>query len=501
MIKLEFFPKINNNVMKIKNYIQFLESNRSDIFLYPEKQKVNIHSTSILLIPGGHKGDPDNDFKYISRDLKSKGYNVYSLEWPEVIDLNSFADKIASQIDLIKTPFILAGYSFGFPIAWKIAQKIENNPYFQKLLISIDGTALVDDVNVHLRNSISGNPPRKIAAKSLKVYQMELAGDNSWESKQTQDDYMAFYYEWSDKLNLEMLKDLELDASSAEKNEIILWKKSSQEEYNNWKQHEIGKSKKVLEFLGKKIPSIEEIKKLSKGTSPENVWIVYDREDTGDPIFIKAVKDTVEFFIEQVTSKTGFTISKKEKLNRTKVVNICADIIKNGRQEKVSNSEVIQKMKDGSEYQVKIDTQSLQQKIEVIKDCDHNTICDKNWKDVCDIIERNFSNSYNEFLFPELIPGFTLDKYNLSEISANILDILSKQPVDETTLSRKFNVDEQVLKNELNNLLNNKLIELKIGTVNLYEITKEGDSALKDLGSKKFWSDMRLFGMTTGVKF
>ena len=80
MIKLEFFPKINNNVMKIKNYIQFLESNRSDIFLYPEKQKVNIHSTSILLIPGGHKGDPDNDFKYISRDLKSKGYNVYSLE-------------------------------------------------------------------------------------------------------------------------------------------------------------------------------------------------------------------------------------------------------------------------------------------------------------------------------------------------------------------------------------------------------------------------------------
>lgn len=486
--------------MKIKNYIQFLESGRSDIFLYPKNQKLNRNKTSILLVPGGHQGNPDNDFQYISKELKFRGYNVYSLEWPESLNVNSFADKIANQIDAIKTPFILAGFSFGFPIAWKIAQKIENNPYFQKLLISIDGTTLVDDVNVHLRNSISGNPPRKIAAKSLKVYQMELSGDNSWESKQTQDDYMAFYYEWSDKLDLEMLKALESDATSAEKNEIILWNKSSQEEYNNWKQHEIGKNKKVLEFLGKKIPSIQEIKKLSKDTPPENVWIVYDREESGEPIFIKAVKDTVKFFIEQVTNKTGFTISKKEKLNRTKVVNICADIIKNGRQEKIDNSEVLQKMKDGSEFRVKVDTQSLQQKIEVITDCDHNTICDKNFKDVCNIISDNFSDSYNILLFPELIPGFTLDKYNLSEISANILDLLSKNSADEITLSEVLNKNKSIIKIELDNLISNKLIKIKSGQ-NLYEITKEGLSALKDLGSKKFWSDMRLFGMTTGVKF
>lgn len=486
--------------MKIKNYIQFLESNRSDIFLYPKNQKLNRDKTSILLIPGGHQGNPDNDFQSISKELKSKGYNVYSLEWPESINVNSFADKIASQIDAIKTPFILAGFSFGFPIAWKIAQKIENNPYFQKLLISIDGTSLVDDINVHLRNSISGNPPRKVAAKSLKVYQMELSGDNSWESKQSQDDYMAFYYEWSDKLNLEMLKDLESNPSLAESNQVILWKKSSQEEYNNWKQHEIGKNKKVLEFLGKKIPSIEEIKKLSQGTSPENVWIVYDRENTGEPIFIKALKDTVKFFIQQVTNKTGFTISKKEKLNRTSVVNICAEIIKNGRQEKSNNNEVLQKMKDGSEILVKIDTQSLKQKIEVITNCDHNTICDKNSKDVCNIITDNFSNSYNIFLFPELIPGFTLDKYNLSEISANILDLLSKYPTDEMTLSEILNKNNSILKIEIDNLVNNKLIEIDSSS-NLYQITKEGLSALKNLGSKKFYSDMRLFGMTTGVKF
>ena len=89
--------------------------------------------------------------------------HVYSFHWPDNINIKEFANKIASQIDnVVKNPFCLVGFSFGVPICWRIAQKLEGSKNYKNIIISIDGTMLVDDVAKHMYNSLSGNPPRKL---------------------------------------------------------------------------------------------------------------------------------------------------------------------------------------------------------------------------------------------------------------------------------------------------------------------------------------------------
>lgn len=374
----------------IKLYEQFRffegkESSKYDIVLYPNDQKFDKKKKSIILVPGGDKGNPENDYSKISPSLLDS-YNVYSFSWPQNINIKEFADKIVSQIDeVIKTPFCLVGYSFGVPICWRIAQKLEGNKNYKNIIISIDGTMLVSDKSKHMYNSLSGNPPRKLSAKRLDFYKSELG---EGKVKESDDVIKQFYYEFNPKITLDSFDKLRQNSSSAKIGEDIIWSSDSEKEYQTWKS-----GKTIFEFIDdKKTPTLDDINKLDlKGKKEDQVWIVCDKEPDGKtPFYVRAIKSSIEFFDDQEKTKTGFVLDKGEKLNNTKVVGIIALDTKVGTQEVKNDNEVILTKKDGSKEIINVDWVSKSQKLIGVDGCDHNTICDGKTSDVVNIIKDNF---------------------------------------------------------------------------------------------------------------
>lgn len=392
----------------LKLYEQFRlfeakESSKYDIVLYPNDQKFDEKKKSIILVPGGHKGNPKNDFTKIA-PLLLESYNVYSFCWPEKHNLISLSKEIANQIDeVIETPFCLVGFSYGMPISWRIARNLEDsNENYQNLIISIDGSALVDDIAKHMYNSFSGNPPRKLSAKRLDFYKSELGEGDVKESDEV---VKQFYYEFNPKITLEDFDRLRQNPSSAKIGKDIIWSNSSEKEYKTWKSGIESTNTKIFEFTNdKKTPNLDDIKKLDlKDKKEDQVWIVCDKEgykynaggertefDGKTPLYVKAIESTFLFFDEQQKTKKGFVLDKGERLNNTKVVSIIALDTKVGTQEVKNNNEVILTKKDGSKETINIDWVSKSQKLIGVPGCDHNTICDGKTSDVVNIIKDNF---------------------------------------------------------------------------------------------------------------
>ena len=373
----------------LKLYEDFMESeslpggnipskNNYDIIPYPFNQNLD-KSKSVILVPGGDVGKPENDYSKIAPAL-TDSYNVYSLSWPKNIDLKLFGKKIADQInDVIKTPFCLVGFSYGVPICWRIAQNLEGkNENYKNLIISIDGSMLVDDVAKHIFNSLSGNPPRKLTAKRLDFYKSELGVGQVKEEEDV--NIINFYYQYNPNLKLEDFDKLRKNPKSAVVGKDIIW---DDREYNDWK---VGKQ--VKEFIGDtKTPTIDDIKDLKD----ENIWIVCDKETDGKtPLHIRSIEASIGFFDEQQKDKTGFVLDKGEKLNNTQVLGIIALDTKVGKQEVKSNNEVILTKKDGSKETINIDWLSKSQKLIGIDGCGHNTICDGKTSEVVSVIKTYF---------------------------------------------------------------------------------------------------------------
>jgi hypothetical protein len=374
----------------LKLYEQFrliLEADESSKYIipYPSNQKFDEKKKSIILVPGGDKGNPENDYSKIAPSLLDS-YNVYSFSWPQNINIKEFADKIVSQIDeVVKTPFCLVGYSFGVPICWRMAQKLEGNKNYKNIIISIDGTMLVSDQSKHMYNSLSGNPPRKLSVKRLDFYKSELG---EGEVKESDDVIKQFYYEFNPKITLYSFDKLRQNSSSAKIGEDIIWSSDSEKEYQTWKS-----GKTIFEFIDdKKTPTLDDINKLDlKGKKEDQVWIVCDKETDGKtPLYVRAIKSSIEFFDDQEKTKTGFVLDKGEKLNNTKVIGIIALDTKVGTQEVKNDNEVILTKKDGLKEIINVDWVSKSQKLIGVAGCDHNTICDGKTSDVINIIKDNF---------------------------------------------------------------------------------------------------------------
>jgi hypothetical protein len=128
-----------------------------------------------------------------------------------------------------------------------------------------------------------------------------------------------------------------------------------------------------------------------KGKKEDQVWIACDKETDGKtPLYVRAIKSSIEFFDDQEKTKTGFVLDKGEKLNNTKVVGIIALDTKVGTQEVKNDNEVILTKKDGSKEIINVDWVSKSQKLIGVVGCDHNTICDGKTSDVVNIIKSNF---------------------------------------------------------------------------------------------------------------
>jgi len=74
----------------IKLYEQFrliLEADESSKYIipYPSNQKLD-KDKSVILVPGGDKGNPENDYSKIAPSLLDS-YNVYSFSWPKNINI------------------------------------------------------------------------------------------------------------------------------------------------------------------------------------------------------------------------------------------------------------------------------------------------------------------------------------------------------------------------------------------------------------------------------
>ena len=89
----------------LKKYDYFIEGKvENEVFPYPSDQKLD-KKKSIVVVSGGHIGDPKNDYSKIAPALLDT-YNVYSFYWPEKIDGKQFAQKIVPEIEkVVKTPF------------------------------------------------------------------------------------------------------------------------------------------------------------------------------------------------------------------------------------------------------------------------------------------------------------------------------------------------------------------------------------------------------------
>ena len=373
----------------LKLYKQFRLSEADElnkyIIPYPSNQKLD-KEKSVILVPGGDKGNPKNDYSKIAPALIDS-YNVYSFSWPESHDLKVLAKSITTEINnIVKEPFCLVGFSYGVPICWRMAQNLEgSNKNYQNLIISIDGTMLVSDQSKHMYSSLSGNPPRKLSAKRLDFYKSELG---EGEVKESEDVIKQFYYEYNPKITLDSFDKLRQNSSSAEVGKDIIWSNNSEKEYQTWKS-----GKTIFEFTdNKKTPTFDDINKLDlKGKKEDQVWIVCDKETDGKtPLYVRAIKSSIEFFDKQMNTKTGFILDKDEKLNTTKVVSIIASDTKVGTQEVENNSEIILTKKDGSKETINVDWRSKSQELIGIPGCDHNTICDGKTSEIVDIIRKNF---------------------------------------------------------------------------------------------------------------
>jgi hypothetical protein len=234
-------------------------------------------------------------------------------------------------------------------------------------------------------NSLSGNPPRKLSVKRLDFYKSELGeGD----VKESEDVIKQFYYEFNPKLTLDSFNKLRQNSSSAKVGEDIIWSSDSEKEYQTWKS-----GKTIFEFIDdKKTPTLDDINKLDlKGKKEDQVWIACDKETDGKtPLYVRAIKSSIEFFDKQEKTKTGFFLDKGEKLNSTKVIGIIALDTKVGKQEVKNDNEVILTKKDGSKETINVDWVSKSQKLVGVDGCDHNTICDGKTSDVVNIIKSNF---------------------------------------------------------------------------------------------------------------
>lgn len=373
--------------LKLYEQFRIFEADELNKYIipYPSNQKLD-KDKSLILAPGGHAGNPENDYSKIAPSLLDS-YNVYSFSWPESHNLKELAKSISTEIDkVVKTPFCLVGFSYGVPICWRIAQNLEgSNKNYQNLIISIDGTVLVDDAAKHMYNSLSGNPPRKLSVKRLDFYKSELG---EGEVKESDDVIKQFYYEFNPKITLEDFDRLRKNSSSAKIGEDIIWSSDSEKEYKTWKS-----GKTIFEFIDdKKTPTLDDINKLDlKGKKEDQVWIACDKETDGKtPLYVKAIKSAFGFFDDQQKNKTGFVLDKGEKLNNTKVVGIIALDTKVGTQKIKSDNEIILTKKDRSTEIINVDWTSKSQKLIGVAGCDHNTICDGKTSEVVSIIKSNF---------------------------------------------------------------------------------------------------------------
>lgn len=369
----------------LKLYESFIlesQNESSIIKLYPKDQTLDNRKKSILLIPGGEVGKPEVDYSEIAPGLVDK-FNVYSCNWPEEIDVRAFAKNLSEELaDIGK--FAIGGFSFGCPIAFHLANILEenDNKNFLKTVFFIDGGAPPNNAEEQKANIVLINPPRSRCAKRFDFYCQDL-----------EDNGVVF------SPDLELPLKPKANESDAIKNFGTQWKPNVKGfddfkeenttfdalEYNTWKG-----GKQVLEFLTTPITTIEEIKKLitDKKFDEKLVWIVEDKFPTdvilnhyrldiskwlgqpkaGESFVSVDIKGKIQFAEKQVTTKTnwyreGITLNSKCILfiaEKDKVFD-----------KSVEGGEIIQ---NGVSLQREATSKS--EELILVAGVDHNAICD-----------------------------------------------------------------------------------------------------------------------------
>jgi hypothetical protein len=381
----------------LKLYESFIlesQSETSIIKLYPEEQIFDKSKKSILLIPGGEVGKPEVDYSKIAPGLVDT-FNVYSCNWPEEINVKEFAMNLSEELTNIGK-FTIGGFSFGCPIAFHLANILENNgnKNFLKTVFFIDGGAPVNSPEEQKTNIVLMNPPRARCAKRFDFYCQDLR-DNKvnlspdlklpLEPKAVESEALKnFGTQWNSTVKV--------DADFTKTNTTF-----DEKEYNNWKS-----GKQVLEFLGETtIPTIEDIKQLitDKKFKEESVWIVEDKFPTqeilthyglnitdwlgqpkaGESFVELDIRGKMQFAEKQITTKTdwyreGITL-------KSKCILFIAEI------DKVFNKSV----KDGKIIQNGVEENrkptSKSEELILCKGVDHNHICEESFTQIIDKIK------------------------------------------------------------------------------------------------------------------
>ena len=377
----------------LKLYESFIlesKSKTSIIKLYPEDQVFDRKKKSILLIPGGEVGKPEVDYNKIAPGLVDE-FNVYSCNWPEEINVKEFAQNLSNELTDIGK-FAIGGFSFGCPIAFHLANILENNDNenFLKTVFFIDGGAPVNSAEEQKIIIVLMNPPRAICAKRFDFYCQDL-----------RDNGVTF------SPDLELPLEPKAVESEAIKNFGTRWKPTvkvyadftedntvfDKKEYTAWKD-----GKEVLEFLGTTTtPTIEEIKQLiiNKKFNEESVWIVEDKFPTKDILdhyklditdwfgqptagesFISVdIKSQTQFAKKQIKTKTdwyreGITLESKCILFIAEIDKVFNKSVKDGKI--IQNGDVVPR-----------DPASNSEELILVKGVDHNHICeDDNSSDI-----------------------------------------------------------------------------------------------------------------------
>jgi len=381
----------------LKLYESFIlesQSETSIIKLYPEEQIFDKSKKSILLIPGGEVGKPEVDYSKIAPGLVDK-FNVYSCNWPEKINVKEFAMNLSKELTNIGK-FAIGGFSFGCPIAFHLANILENNgnKNFLKTVFFIDGGAPVNSPEEQRTNIVLMNPPRARCAKRFDFYCQDLKQNGVTFSP-----------------DLELPLEPKAVESEALKNFGTQWKSTvkvdddftkanttfDESEYTTWKS-----GKQVLEFLGSTtIPKIEDIKKLiiDEKFDEKSVWIVEDKFPTdvilkhyglnitywlgqpkaGESFVELDIRGKMQFAEKQITTKTdwyreGITLNSK-------CILFIAEI------DKVFNKSV----EDGKIIQNGVslprDPTSTLEELILCKGVDHNNICNTSFTQIIDKIK------------------------------------------------------------------------------------------------------------------
>lgn len=387
-------PKVMKYLKLYESFILESQSETSIIKLYPEEQIFDKSKKSILLIPGGEVGKPEVDYSKIAPGLVDT-FNVYSCNWPEEINVKKFAMNLSKELTNIGK-FTIGGFSFGCPIAFHLANILENNgnKNFLKTVFFIDGGAPVNSPEEQKTNIVLMNPPRARCAKRFDFYCQDLR-DNGvtlspdlklpLEPKAVESEALKnFGTQWNSTVKV--------DADFTKTNTTF-----DEKEYNNWKS-----GKQVLEFLGETtIPTIEDIKQLitDKKFKEESVWIVEDKFPTqeilthyglnitdwlgqpkaGESFVELDIRGKMQFAEKQITTKTDWY---REKITlKSKCILFIAEI------DKVFNKSV----KDGKIIQNGVEENrkptSESEELILCKGVDHNNICNTSFAQIIDKIK------------------------------------------------------------------------------------------------------------------